>query len=58
MCVHSCVIQLQRLYADFGKEPPVDLLQRLQNIDARRHQVKKQTIYLDNSIFVFGDNFF
>ncbi|KAL6660880.1 hypothetical protein ACP70R_000264 [Stipagrostis hirtigluma subsp. patula] len=27
-----------RFYADFNKEPPADLLNRLANIDARRHQ--------------------
>ncbi|KAG2596706.1 hypothetical protein PVAP13_5KG179307 [Panicum virgatum] len=27
------------MYADFGKEPPAELLSRLENIDARRQQV-------------------
>ncbi|KAG2538272.1 trigger factor-like [Panicum virgatum] len=28
----------QAMYADFGKEPPAELLSRLENIDARRQQ--------------------
>jgi len=27
------------MYADFGKEPPAELLSRLENSDARRQQV-------------------
>jgi len=29
--------QLQTMFADFGKEPPAELLSRLASIDARRH---------------------
>jgi len=38
--------QLQTMYADFGKEPPAELLSRLASIDARRHQVRNLTKYL------------
>jgi hypothetical protein len=32
-------IKFQRLFDDLKKAPPADLMNRLANIDARRHQV-------------------
>jgi hypothetical protein len=39
MHLHLGAFELQTMYADFGKDPPAQLLRRLQNIDARRQQV-------------------
>lgn len=39
MYLYMNAFQLQNMFEQMGTEPPPELLQRLANIDARRHQV-------------------
>jgi hypothetical protein len=55
-CMHLYVndFQLQNMFEQTGTQPPPELLQRLANIDTRRHQVMYIELLFDNLSIVLG----
>jgi hypothetical protein len=52
-CMHLYLnaFQLQNMFEQTGTQPPPELLQRLANIDARRHQVMYTTLLFRHFIY-------